>query len=390
MLWDLTHHGQNHLAYQHHRQLLNQTPEVAQNWVKCAQILFQQHKNDENLSLLNEAISRFPQEAVFYLMLANTYNRIGKKQLAYDAFKRTPAIADENRNMKVFSLELQLLLEEDVKQTALAMLILDPTHSMAIGKLSQILYETHQENQVIAICQTALAHKPNHTLARYQLAVSYARLGLAEEARRILNLEEYIFISKLPYASNYAHAEEFETALVDDIMNDKTLKPDPPYKATINGLQTAILRLGEQNPALQALGKQLHLAVDNIIANFQETTLNSVLGAAPKKVRLDTWAVVYPGDGRQHSHYHPNAWLSGVYYVRIPEDIGHDPNRGSLVLGVLPKEVLAEDPPWKLRHIKPTQGTLVLFPSYIPHATIPTESNELRICVAFDVVPIPA
>ncbi len=43
--------------------------------------------------------------------------------------------------------------------------------------------------------------------------------------------------------------------------------------------------------------------------------------------------------------------------------------------------------PWGVRDIRPAPGRLVLFPSFVPHATLPTKSPEPRICVAFDVVP---
>jgi hypothetical protein len=37
--------------------------------------------------------------------------------------------------------------------------------------------------------------------------------------------------------------------------------------------------------------------------------------------------------------------------------------------------------------IEPVPGRLVLFPSYVPHATIPPGSSDgARICVTFDVV----
>jgi hypothetical protein len=37
--------------------------------------------------------------------------------------------------------------------------------------------------------------------------------------------------------------------------------------------------------------------------------------------------------------------------------------------------------------VQPTPGTLVLFPSYFWHGTIPFNTTDERITVAFDVVP---
>jgi hypothetical protein len=58
------------------------------------------------------------------------------------------------------------------------------------------------------------------------------------------------------------------------------------------------------------------------------------------------------------------------------------------VLGSLEIKGVRVDPPWGIRDIHPVPGRLVMFPSYIPHATIPTKSNEERICISFDVIPV--
>jgi hypothetical protein len=38
--------------------------------------------------------------------------------------------------------------------------------------------------------------------------------------------------------------------------------------------------------------------------------------------------------------------------------------------------------------VRPTVGTLVLFPSYFWHGTVPFSSSQPRLTVAFDAVPI--
>jgi hypothetical protein len=41
-----------------------------------------------------------------------------------------------------------------------------------------------------------------------------------------------------------------------------------------------------------------------------------------------------------------------------------------------------------LFRVRPEEGLLVLFPSYLYHRTLPFEEDGTRISVAFDVVPI--
>jgi uncharacterized protein (TIGR02466 family) len=107
-----------------------------------------------------------------------------------------------------------------------------------------------------------------------------------------------------------------------------------------------------------------------------------IITAAPDTVRINQWAVVYDGSGYQTSHRHPSGWISGVYYVVAPSD----PSQGALLLGA-PQQKIASPPPWGIQRIAPAPGRLVLFPSFVPHATEPCGKDGERICVAFDVMP---
>jgi len=103
--------------------------------------------------------------------------------------------------------------------------------------------------------------------------------------------------------------------------------------------------------------------------------------------RLDAWAVVCGKEGRQKAHLHPPGWLSGVYYVTASRPAGANLYRGPLILGALDPHAHGVEPPWGTREIEPVPGRLVLFPSYLPHATQPSGVEGARISVAFDVVP---
>ena len=82
--------------------------------------------------------------------------------------------------------------------------------------------------------------------------------------------------------------------------------------------------------------------------------------------------------------------MSGVYYVQIPDVVtaGNAGEAGFIKFGppvADPPEAQAADTP-VAKALRPEPGMIVLFPSYYWHHTIPFESGEDRICVAFDVV----
>lgn len=357
-----------------YRESVSHAPEDFTKQLRIAQMLFLHNQFKQAVILLDKLICLFPLEPAPYFILANTYIRIGNIESARKMFNRAPPILDNNAKMKLFRYELLMLLEQDIEQIALDTLALDPTNEVALTKLGHVFRKNNRLDCMIPLCLAALKHMPSHATARYLLAVAYAILGLPSDAMQIMNLEQFISITNIPQADGYA-------ALIDEIIANNTLKPDPMYKATINGLQTDnIISNGTDHP-MGALLQSLRLAVSDIVKNLPDEVI-------PKCVQLNAWAVVYPGNGRQRAHYHPGAWLSGVYYVNVPKNISEDPYRGNLVIGALEQDDFTVEPPWGVRYIQPSAGKLVLFPAYFPHATIPTQSNENRICVAFNVVPV--
>ena len=104
---------------------------------------------------------------------------------------------------------------------------------------------------------------------------------------------------------------------------------------------------------------------------------------------MTAWSIVLQGGGGyQAAHIHPSAWLSGVYYPRVPEIVDdHGAEQAGWIEFGQPSEEFHWSRPPPLRAIRPESGLLVLFPSYFFHRTIPYDTDGTRISVAFDVLP---
>lgn len=92
--------------------------------------------------------------------------------------------------------------------------------------------------------------------------------------------------------------------------------------------------------------------------------------------------------GHQLPHTHPDAWISGVYYPKLPQIVNGpgEQHAGWIEFGRPLAEYLGAIEP-EVMAVQPREGLLVLFPSYFYHRTIPFDTDEERISVAFDVVP---
>ncbi|MEM8744418.1 MAG: putative 2OG-Fe(II) oxygenase, partial [Pseudomonadota bacterium] len=78
----------------------------------------------------------------------------------------------------------------------------------------------------------------------------------------------------------------------------------------------------------------------------------------------------------------------GCYYAKIPDCVRaeDDAKAGWIEFGRPHRYPEAEAEPI-VRSYQPSEGMIVLFPSYFYHRTEPFESDEKRISIAFDIIP---
>lgn len=99
-----------------------------------------------------------------------------------------------------------------------------------------------------------------------------------------------------------------------------------------------------------------------------------------------SWSVRLRNRGFHMNHVHPRGWISSAFYVELP-DVMADArtDEGALSFG---KPGILTAPPLNAEYaVRPEPGMLVLFPSYFWHGTIPFQSPQTRLTVAFDAVP---
>jgi len=104
-----------------------------------------------------------------------------------------------------------------------------------------------------------------------------------------------------------------------------------------------------------------------------------------------SWSVKLKSTGNHVNHIHSQGWISSAFYVALPPSVvaggtpQDAPHPGSIQFGQPPSELELGLPP--RRTIKPREGYLALFPSYMWHGTVPFEDEQPRMTIAFDMRP---
>jgi tetratricopeptide (TPR) repeat protein len=180
--------------------------------------------------------------------------------------------------------------------------------------------------------------------------------------------------------------DDFDAELRQELLAHPSLVALPATKATTgagNRIDQLHLLAG---PCASELLQGIRLAVDAYLAERVDAADNPIIARFPKAVTLDCWAIAVRHDGHETWHIHPRAWLSGVYYVSVPDVAAPDTYAGAVGFGPMPFGRTQPSPAWPPWRVRPQPGQILLFPSYYGHRTWPTSSNDIRLCVAFDVV----
>ena len=99
------------------------------------------------------------------------------------------------------------------------------------------------------------------------------------------------------------------------------------------------------------------------------------------------WAIINKGGAANSRHHHGNSALSAAYYVRAPKNSGdivfYDPRPAPIYFHPTAKEPNSLNA--MVNSISPSEGGLVMFPSYLDHSVNENLSDEERIVISFNI-----
>jgi uncharacterized protein (TIGR02466 family) len=186
--------------------------------------------------------------------------------------------------------------------------------------------------------------------------------------------------------------------LLDDLKNEKLNLKDLlleikeqetlweiPSRTTINGTTTkknlSLLKLN----FYQKLEKIFLIKLNEFKQEYKKSK-ELMIKNWPTEYLFNSWSNTLKKEGYNIPHIHPSGWVSGVFYLNVPEKLKN--NEGGIEFSLHGYDFINNK---KLTtnslHI-PKIGDLILFPSSLFHKTIPFDSNGERICIAFDFCKI--
>lgn len=153
--------------------------------------------------------------------------------------------------------------------------------------------------------------------------------------------------------------------------------------------------------------EQGFLAGEHPAVRWLREQVNQTVGAFLRQVgierhlnwKLASWYNINRYGDHHAPHTHPRSYLSGTYYVRVPSEPAsvddpcarpacisfYDPRTGANMVTV------GAEPDARAAHVvRPSDGTLMMWPSPVQHYVHPNLSQEQRITISFNVIMDPS
>ena len=333
--------GRTEEAEASYRKALELKPDFAEAYNNLGIVSMELGRTEKAEAILKKAIELNPDFAEAHYRLGVTLREIGRFKEAVEEFK-----LNDFKNSKELLLACLFQLDErTLFYEQLDYLIKCDHNNALIGSLvscSEIRYEVNKPNP---FCNDPL---------------------------------DYILHTNL--TESYDFETTFIKTIKDNLNNDTTSYKKKQLLLT-KGDQTTGNVFSQGGPAIDEIQKILRLEIEKYCAHFKDSE-EGFLKNWPNVYNLNGWLINMKSGGSLSAHMHELGWVSGSVYINVPPKLKAD--SGNLVVCMDDNENNLEE---NKKSIDVVTGSLCLFPSSLHHYTIPFESNEERIVLAFDVIP---
>lgn len=341
----------------------------------------------ENCTAITEAeIAKRPNDLTLRLACADALHRAHFPEKAlrilYDALLLSP---DTPALLSAYGIVLdEIDRTEDGLKSLRRVVQLQPGSRSAHRNLLSTLLRSNRADEALDIVRALRREDPDE---QYLIACEATALRLMGHAeyKTFCNYEQMVKSYDIPAPRGFFTTENFNASLADILRLQHKSNAHPLDQFIHEGTQTGRSLLLLEEPNIKAFLKTIDGAVRDYIAGLDPEAPDPMSQRKRDRFRYSgLWSVRLAHGGYQPNHVHDRGWISSAYFVSVmANDKKKDQRAGQLKFGEPSRPMRGATPE---KFIEPKVGTLVLFPSYLWHGTVPFEGQE-RLSMAFDVIP---
>ena len=369
-------------------------------------------ENQKAKDCYEKAIKINPNNAKAHYNLGVIYKDSGELQKAKICYKK---VIEINPNEQETHNSLGIIFQElgeyqKAKDFYKKAIEINPNYGDAYYNIGQLLHESGEYHLAENYLKKAIQIRPGDIRASNSLLTNLYKMNnqsiLFEELDSIINegkmnavigsicsrsevkygvkKENPFCNNPLDYVlkKNLNEKYDFKNVIVkcvNNILKDDSIS-NRVQKLITNGYQTAGNLFANRDFDTNEIQKIIKIEIEKYRLSFKDSK-EGFIKNWPTNYNLNGWLISMKKGGKLSAHMHDLGWLSGSIYINVPQK--SELESGNLVVCIDENENKNENK----KSIDVVTGSLCLFPSSLLHYTIPFESDENRIVLAFDMIP---
>jgi len=302
-------------------------------------------------------------------------------EMAASAQQRAAALADRAKA------ERRLALDRVARSSLETALGEDPRNKDACKRLAALDLAQHRAPQLVDWCKSLAGSGVGHARLHAARVLGEAACGDLDAARAFEGRDAFGQHGLTPPAPGWDEMAAFNAGLAVELTGNRNLRYERYGSASNYSWRIDALARPE-TPLVRLLLDHLAVHIRARVGGL-EPGGHRWLADKPEQALLRAWCVITEGDGFEGWHVHQFGWLSGVYYVQIPDEIALGTGPGGCLGFGLPDDLpgFTAAAEYGTSMVRPQPGMMVTFPSHVFHRTYAHGGPGKRICIAFDVKP---
>jgi tetratricopeptide (TPR) repeat protein len=369
-------------AEESYKKAITNNPSLAETHYNLGNTLIELGRFEDAEESYKKAIAINPDLAEAHSNLGTTLKELGRLQEAEESYKKAIAIkpdfAEVHYNLSIALKEFGRV--EEAEASCAQAMRLKPDYIKAHNEMLTCLYLMDKKELLFDELNYLITQdKPNSVVGSITCR---SALRYGEEKPNIFCNEPLKYALLVDLKSRY-NFEEIFVQHVKSILNESK-RSNKRQPLLSNGYQTSGNLFDLESNLTDQIQKTIRLEIERYRTNF-ESSEEGFIRKWPKEYSLYGWLISMKSGGELSPHIHENGWLSGSVYINVPPKTKIE--SGNLVVA-LGKDIDVVDERQNSKEvIDVVTGSMALFPASLMHHTIPFESDEDRIVLAFDVVP---
>ena len=370
------------------RECIRLEPRLAEAHNSLAQLIWMRTGNIvESTRVLDQALEKFEHDDALWAAKAALLQGAGDARGGYECLARRAARPQAPPALLIRA-GLAALEFEPVTALTLAEQAMraQPNNPTARKLLCAAYLGVGDGARAMTECATLLKGTPDD---QYLIAMQTTALRLLNDPRyeAFCDYDQMVLSQILETPAGWSDLASFLTEVTSRLNALHNPHGHPLlYQSLRHGTETTQDLSRSQDPVIQALFQAFAAPIARYrdhIGQGEDALRRRNRGASRYN---GSWSVRLHRDGYHTSHVHPRGWISSACYIQLPDSMtaGHT-GEGILSFGA-PGLITTPALDAELS-VRPEVGQLVLFPSYFWHGTVPFQSDQPRLTVAFDVVP---